>query len=771
MPSVRSILTWFAPTRGYLIGHGVVALAGLISCFVPLFNLVGYESAALMGVVGGLAAMALTLHAVRCDVVAAPFDPARVHSPAADFFILLVRHLGLLIVPLAVLSLNALRVVNCAVDVGLAFWLVLSGGSLLCGQLLGWVATALFRDSTRGQNLFCLAVVGLSILGPLAHLALQPPIVGHQLFLGYFSGSIYDEGLSLPSSLVWYRLMHVAAAAVVLAIIEGFWRAQSGRRWHWMALLAVVGAVACSLTWWHRQDLGIAIDRDYIEAELDGRLETEHFVIHYPRTERFLRQRDELAEDHEYRYAELAEFFDTDPAEDDKIHSYVYASNRQKGRLMGASNTLVAKLWLHEMHIGWSGYGDHTLAHELAHIFTEPFGAGPLRLSTQSFVGVNMGLVEGAATAADWPSEQLTPHRAAAALRRLKLAPDIDQIVGASGFWTQSSGRAYTLVGSFVRYLIDEYGIEAFKKAYPTGDFARAYGTSAASLVDEWREHVDDLELSDEEMELARFLYDRPSIFDKVCARHLGDLQQRAQAAADQGRVGQMTDLYDRILDYAPDNVDYRISYARAYSRAGDHARARQMVDELLEDDDRPPVVMARLRQLYGDLSWRLERPDEAEEAYRDCLDIGTPVDQTRLLEVKLEALSRPADRGRSYAFEYLLGQKPSSVSLYFPMRWYRESNDDPLAAYLVGRRLWNERQWGRARPYLEAATEGLEVSILTDEATRMLGVAHYFEDRSGRAAKVFERLESSPWPYYRDQRREWLDRIAWNRGNRVRTQ
>ncbi|MFW5966748.1 MAG: tetratricopeptide repeat protein [Persicimonas sp.] len=383
-----------------------------------------------------------------------------------------------------------------------------------------------------------------------------------------------------------------------------------------------------------------------------------------------------------------------------------------------------------------------------------------------------MGLVEGVATAADWPTEELTPHQASAALHRLELAPDISQIVGASGFWTQSSGRAYTLVGSFVRYLIDEYGIEPFKAAYPTGDFESAYDKSALELVEEWRAMLDDLSLSDREMELARYLYDRPSIFDKVCARQIGELEREARAAADRGRLGEMQKLYETILDYAPDNLEHRVSYARAFSRAGEHKRAIEMVEALLDErPDASPVWRARLSQLQGDLAWRLDEFDKAKASYRSCAERGVTTDIHRLLEVKLEALDRPSDQGRSDAFEYLLGRQPGAVKLYYPMRWHQRSPGDPVAAYLIGRRLWNERQWERATPYLEQAAEELQPAILLDETARMLGVAHYFQGELSRAERALDHLDDSEHPYYREQAREWRDRIAWKGGNRIRTQ
>lgn len=776
MKPIKRLLVWWMPTRAYALVYALLALVALVFCFVPLLNLVGYESAAGFGVLGGFAASGLTLHALRRGVLAGPLDPSRETSPGADFLVLLVRHELMLLGPFLLLSLNAIRVINCAFGVGAGFWLAISVPAVLLGQTLAWGANALFGTRWRLQYAAVLLAILASAAAVLAHLALQPPIIGHQIFLGYFSGSIYDEALSLPTSLLWYRAMHLAAVLAVLAGLEAVWRRRAGRPVHWAVLVALLAAASFAAMAAHRQDFGISISAEYVEEELGGRVETEHFIIFYPQTRAFIDARDRLAEDHEFRYAQLRAFFETDPAGDTKIKSYVYRDPDQKGRLMGGRRTLVSKLWLHEMHILWSHYGDHRLTHELAHIFTEPFGAGPLRLSTQAGVGVNMGLVEGAATAADWPVQDLDPHQASAALRRLGLAPDISGIVGATGFWTQSSGRAYILVGSFVRFLIDEYGVATFKKAYPRGDFDAAYATSSAELVRQWERFVDAIELSEDDMALARFLYERPTIFDKVCAREIADLTVNAQAAASEGDVGEVRQIYEQILGFDPTNTRYRVGYAQVLIQAKQYDLALEQVEAMLAEEQ-PTGLRAQLLSLRGDLAWLRTQAGapqtgltEAKQAYQQCLKLGIPTATRRLLQAKIAALARPEDQGRGEAFDYFLGQHPATIALYFPMRWYQQNPKDALAAYLVGRRLWSESQWAQALPYLEQAYAGAGPGVLAHESLRMLAQSRYFLGELDAAERMFEELAAAPDASQANAAREWLNRIAWKRGNRIGT-
>ena len=471
-----------------------LVLLALICCALPLVHNLSYESAALFGVVtGAAAAAAAAWHHNQGGLLPVPLSGDA--SPAASWWAGLWRVALWLVVPALVLAANGLRVGACDPLLGALFWLVIPLPSVVLGHGLGWLS-ALVCSGHRGR---ALGLVGGLLLATvawfLAHLALEPPITGHHVLLGYFSGSIYDEALALPPSLLAYRAVQLVALAGAVALVEGLWRRRQGPSWPlpWRAPVAA-GLVALTLAaagWAGRQAwFGVDLDRETIAAQLGGRLETEHFVIYYQPQPPESLDLQRLAQDHEFRYAEMKAFFGTDPVawrRGQKIRSFVYADREQKGALMGGRRTLVAKLWLGEMHIIWRGLGDHLLAHELAHLFTASFGSGPLHLSG-GLLSVNMGLVEGAAAAADWPADEMTMHEASAALRRMGLAPDIRGLVGASGFWRQAAGRAYTLMGSFVRWLIETRGIERFKRYYATGSIGEAYGgeASAAELVAGW---------------------------------------------------------------------------------------------------------------------------------------------------------------------------------------------------------------------------------------------------------------------------------------------
>ncbi len=716
------------------------ALSAIVLAFVPLFNLIGYESAAFYGVMYGLAVGYLA------------FDELGWRGWARG----LAERLALAATPFAVLSLNALFVKNCAYLMGVQFWLLIVVGSIAVATTVGWAVRTLIASRRKGHA--AIAVLSLASVADFGlRLAFEPPIVGHQWFLGYFSGSIYDEALAVPGSLVAYRLIHFAAiAAVVLALT--WW---SDRKRLTGALAFAAAAMGVS-GFADRQSYGIDLDRAYIVEQLGGRVESEHFVIYYPSRPPLSQDVARLVEDHEFRYAEMKAYFGTDPValRGEKVHSFVYAGPDQKGALTGARRTLVAKIWLREMHIMWRYYGDHMLAHELAHVFTEPFGTGPLRLSTRFWALTNMGLVEGVATAADWDADSLDPHRASAALRRLQKAPDITDLVGASGFWTQSSGRAYTLMGSFVQWLIDEHGIAKFRDAYGHGEFARVYGVPEHELVASWAKFVDALALDDEEIELARYFYDRQSIFQKVCARTIAELRIHAadRARARDGRAARA--LMEQILSFDPQNPDYRVEYAQLLIEIDDLDAAQALLRDMLTAD-LDDAQRARVRALLGDAMWRAGDGSGAAQKYAECLEAAVPLDERRLLLVKHHALQGGAS-AQAFAYHYLLDQTVADdVRAFFPAEWAKQHPDEPLAGYLLGRRLWSARQWVWAEPYLRRSL-AVAAGPLRDEANLMLVQTLHFLGRGADAQTTLAQWRPTSRPYAAAAE-EWTRRLDWH--------
>ncbi len=747
--------------RIYAVVYGLTVVLAVAVAWVPLFNILGYESAALFGAVLGLVATGLSVWSIQRGLSAGPLSAHEAQTNSAEAFgELALFNLGLMAGPLVVLSLNGLRVPVCDWGTGIGFWALIVFPAILLGQGAAWLGHVLFD---RWWGVWAVAL-GLPLVDALAlawHLATEPPIIGHQWFIGYFAGSIYDEALGLPTSLVAYRAIWLAALVALVAGIQALWRwREQGRRPTWSALLCVAMALAAASGWIYRQEFGIGIDRDHIIEELGGTVESDHFVIHYPNQRDTVDRLEEMIADHEFRYAQMRDYFGVDPVAKSgrKVRSFVYADPDSKGALMGARHTMVAKLWLGEMHILWRHPGDSMLAHELAHIFTEPFGAGPLRLSMQRGIGVNMGLVEGIATAAEWSGGELTPHEATAAMRQLEMAPDLRRLFGATGFWTEASGPAYTAMGSFVRFLVDEEGMDAFKEAYPRGDFEGAYGRSVEALIDDWEAFLDDLELEEAQMRWAEHRYGQRSIFQQVCARALAEQQRRGRHYRRAGALERAEEVLGDVLEADDSRLDVWREWIDIKRRLGAYDDAYAAARAVRSTGDRSAVEQARLLALKGDIRWAQGEGQAASSYYGRALSKEGESGHLRGLTLK----KRLADVGHRRGREVLVEERSTARRIYTLTRWIDDGDKSREAKYLLGRLLWQRGDYDEALGYLKAIEGHMGSRWLDDEAALMLGQSLLLTGRLQEAASIWEALGRSELGRSRHLASLWAQRHRW---------
>src|SRR6185312_13692602 len=224
------------------------------------------------------------------------------------------------------------------------------------------------------------------------------------------------------------------------------------------ARLAAAGFLVCVLAIRiFAGELGLETTTADLDAMLGGVRATQHFHIHYPR-ERSAREIDQLSRDLEFKYAQDAAFLGVQAQA--TVDAYFYRSPEEKQRWVGAAETDFAKPWLNQFHVQLEGFPVPVAKHELAHVMAASLGSGPFQVTTWGGLLPNPAIIEGLATAADDRADELTLAEWAHAMRDLKLAPDLRQLLGPTGFFAAAPARAYTLAGAFLRYLADTYGNE-----------------------------------------------------------------------------------------------------------------------------------------------------------------------------------------------------------------------------------------------------------------------------------------------------------------------
>ena len=464
-------------TFSYWLWFTAFGVLALMLANVPLFNILAFEFCAVLALSISFAGAHVALTVIRQmkrQPDALSGSPGQIVTRC--FWSALIFNLGLLVLPLGIILLNALRVKNCNFGEGFIFFFLLPVISCVYATAAG----TFFGFWIKRRWLAFWAYIGfllLTCVPVVINLIFHPPVFAYHPTFGYFPGPIYDFVISITSTLLIARAetllwtLLFLGLAVSICEINRDTALMPQLRWRklfsspikrvWLYLLIV-----CLLGFqWYAGALSIRPTRDDIARKLGGFRETAHFEIFYARE--LETEIENIVADCEFQYAQLSAYLAPEGSElPRKVRAYVYASPDQKKQLIGAGSTSVEDPFGHGFHIHAQGFPHPVLKHELAHVFTVPWS--PLKVS------LKIGLHEGIAVAADWDEGRLTAHQWAKAMRQLEIAPPLSAIMGI-GFWGHAGSRSYLLAGSFVRFLVDTYGIEKFKRVFPTGNFVKHY--------------------------------------------------------------------------------------------------------------------------------------------------------------------------------------------------------------------------------------------------------------------------------------------------------
>ncbi len=735
--------------RPFLVWAALLAvLAGALS-FVPLFDLLGYELSLALALAVTPAAMHLGWRAGQ-EVP----GPRGVAFGAA-------QALGLLVLPLAISSANALRVKNCDYPGGLAFYGLLPGVTAVISAALG-VAAAVLARGHRGALalLFLLPFAGIGV--SLLRVYDRPVIFAYDPFFGFYSGALYDEDVRVTATLLAYRGWNLAWTVALVVLALGV-RARAPRR---RALLAGAALALAALvaTWPMARRRFFPTGADVAEG-LGGRHETAHFVLVYARGSATERTIDAVARDHEFRYAQLVRDAGVTPSR--KITSFVFPSSADKRRWMGAASTYIAKPWRREIYLQHEDFPHGVVHHELAHVFGAEFGDSLLGLTLHRrglWPQLDMGLVEGLAVAlADDGEGALVPHEWAAAMKALGLLPRLDRIFGA-GFYGLSSQVAYTVAGSFCSWLIAERGMPSFRALYRSGgDFQGVYSASLATLEGAWNRFLDGIALDPSAQGLARERFRRPAVWHKVCAHRVAALRTEARAASAAGDRARAERCLRQIVADDPGDPAGLLELARllvssAPPRAEEAARAAE------QHRAASTPLRAQALAILGDLALRAGKADEARHVL-DAIE-ALSVDEAVRRQARVKRAALADGRIGREVLAYLERGELAPIA-----EAVRKAPDSGLAAYLHGRALQNRGQPDKALAELDRAGKlGVGDPLVARELARLEPLVAYGARRPDDAAARWERLAADPQASVasRAGARDWLERVRFEQTGRL---
>jgi tetratricopeptide (TPR) repeat protein len=385
------------------------------------------------------------------------------------------RYLLIFLIPWAMQAIKILFAGYSCFWHGTRFYLIITMPSIFVG--VGIAASALITSRKNGIGLYILYYI-IMALWPLWILYYYQQLYFYNPLIGIFPGTVYDELIPISSLLIIHQIV-CNCIAVTLVIIAQSRVASRSRRTPIVMMLILAVLVA----WYVSPISPFVTPHSQIEKQLQGRIETEHFLIYFKEGSLTKEAAKDIGLLHEVYYEQLKQFYQTEPQE--KIHSHIFNSPEDKYQLLGTAAADFAKPWKNEIYIS-SEFIDNTLKHELSHVFTAAFGYSPYKLS-HSF---DPALLEGAATASSPIYDDFPLNYMAFQALKMDSTLSVSSLFGGLSFFGGVSSTSYCISGSFCRYLINSCGILNFRNAYKNGFSKSIYGKSLRDLAKEYKANL-----------------------------------------------------------------------------------------------------------------------------------------------------------------------------------------------------------------------------------------------------------------------------------------
>lgn len=708
-------------TKKFAITLSLVFLFSIFLSFLPLVGTLGYEYSAFSAVFLSFVAVFLSAEFVNDERVKS-FSRSNISDRLASLILL---SFVLLLINFLVGLISSLIKDDCSIGDGIKFFVLITVVSVFFSSTLGILTGTVFgkRGFIVGSFILIFTIIySLSELYNNIHLFLYSPI------FAYFPGPLYDKIIPITPTLIVYRFRIVIWGLLFLSLVHlvyGFKKSSFGLS---RILSLFVLLILLSLSYYKEQDIGITYSRDYIKKNfLTEIYETEHFSIHYTPGTREARDIGLISQDHEWRYFQLSEFLNVDF--DKKINSYIYPDEATRKKLIGAYGTTVANPIHQEIHLVYKYFPHEVLKHELVHVMSSEFGTDWFKISPE------WGLVEGLAVAADWNGEGLSRHQWAKTILLRENSINVRDILGFR-FLYGSSSVNYTLMGSFCRYLIDQYGIDKFKLFYKTGDTS-AYKKSVDELISSWQKFLEkDVELPKDATILSEYKFSDESIFKESCPR-------KTELLLDLGLKHYKDKNFLKAKNYFKEayNINQRdpqIMTLLAYSYYYNND-----YDELISINDKTtPVVDSNIiKDLQSNVLWEKNGYEYAYNSFRELKESPIPENIRRLVDIKLE-LRNLNPEIRDMFNEYLRTDDQIKRVAILEELISRYTTFSP-GYYLLGKLFILEGDYERALKYLSVAnSKGLPTLRVSKDNLKLLGISHYALGNYRDSKKAFEVLK-----------------------------
>jgi hypothetical protein len=704
---IRSLVRT-TPARVLFAAYGITAA---ICAFVPLADHLGYEFATALTIASALFAPAVGVAAIRLAREQGEGRPARDTALAGMFSV------AALLLPCAIILLNAVRRPICDPVAGAVWLLLLAAPTAWLSTMIGALSATILRGRWAAAALILAIELGSAIFTAV-DAYVGPGAFGMDHFAGYYGG-VARGAIPITLALVTFRVSTALWGVAIVSLVGAVGSIDMGaRRMHrgWAIALTLL-LVTISVAW--GDELGWRASDRQLRKELAGELHVGAIVVHYARSTPD-RTIELLSRDVQYTASEIERTIQVTPKE--PLHLWIYPDAQTKARLVGNQLVNFAKPYRHEAHLIAEGFPQRSLRHELLHVYAGDFAPMPWRAAGGLIP--NDALIEGFATAFDVDDGDLTLYQDAKAMRDLEIAPDLRALMSIRGFGDQSTSRAYNYSGAFIRYLADRFGVANVRELYRASDFSPL--GPPAMLIADFGRMLDTVTSDAVQRSTAARRHSELAVTRRTCAREIYAITDSAYALAANHLWDASMAMFDKACALQPENPDLLRAKLSTLVRAKPQrmdsllAVARRVIEHPRTD----PTLEASTRQLIGDEFWRRGDTANARRWFTDATQIPSSPDIRRAIATRLAIFADPALMATTR--DYLLGEGDIFPALLRMADQAKDPRTPAILLYLVGRAWYLRGAMDASVSLLSRAVQSrLPGEDMARESERLMVIAH----------------------------------------------
>ncbi len=329
--------------------------------------------------------------------------------------------------------------------------------------------------------------------------------------LGFLHGPIYDRWIPVDFGVVLARAGHGLIGIALLGLGIGYFAAR-GR-----------GFISILTLGFTARLLALGYDTAghgewFLDRAMPEVIHAEQIDLHYlRRTPKDQDLAERLARDAAFHAKEIISVLGAEISR--PVTIYAYSGSEQKKLLFGGGNTDVTDVWIPTIHISLEASPHPTLRHELVHAVA----------SYVSWHGIgfhpNMLITEGLAMALAPVDSSLDYDDVSASMLKTGRVTSLESLFTPLGFWSESGARSYMIAGSFLRWLMTNYGGTAVRDLYMGQSLAAVTHDDPASVMAKWSMSIS--AGYQEKNNLIVEHYTRESgVFEEICPHTMQDLER-----------------------------------------------------------------------------------------------------------------------------------------------------------------------------------------------------------------------------------------------------